>query len=173
MARSLEALKEWTGKTRAKVVYDSTVDAFTASGLFTKVKGKRNIALIAFTTDGDVFGGFYSVAATVQDRCFDDPNFFIFSFESHGRCATPMKFDVKEDKRGDWAFRFLRLNSTAWFVQLGLDSVGNFGLGNEKSRTYCFYLSKFFQNISDTTLTGKNGVGQLHSCCRLLAVHLS
>ena len=92
MTDCINALKEWTGKARATKIYDSTVDEFTGNGNFNKVKGMPNIALVGFTTDGDVFGGFYSVAVTEQDEFLYDPNMFIFSFETHGRCNTPQKF---------------------------------------------------------------------------------
>ena len=92
----VNALKEWTGKERASIIFDSVVDEFTHHGLFNKVKGKANIVLIATTTEGDVFGGFYSVAVTEQDEDFYDPDMFVFSFESHGRCETPQMFVVKE-----------------------------------------------------------------------------
>ena len=95
----INALREWTGKSSATIIYDSTVDEFTADGLFNKVKGKKDIAVIGFTTDGDVFGGFYSVAVTRQDRNVYDPNIFVFSFESHGRCTTPQRFIVKDVRR--------------------------------------------------------------------------
>ena len=85
MADCVNALKEWTGKESATIIFDSTVDEFTTDGLFEKVKGKRNIAVVGFTTDGDVFGGFHNVAVTEQAFWFDDPNIFVFSFESHGR----------------------------------------------------------------------------------------
>ena len=99
MAECINALREWTGKSSATIIYDSTVDEFTADGLFNKVKGKKDIAVIGFTTDGDVFGGFYSVAVTRQDRNVYDPNIFVFSFESHGRCTTPQRFIVKDVRR--------------------------------------------------------------------------
>ena len=92
MADCIDSLKEWTGKSRASVVYDSTIDPFTADWLFQKVKGKPNIAIVATTTEGDVFGGFSSVAVTEHNKLFFDPNTFIFSFESHGRCKTPQRF---------------------------------------------------------------------------------
>ena len=66
MANCVNALKEWTGKARATVIFDSTVDEFTDGCMFEKVKGKPNVAIVATTTDGDVFGGFYSVAVTKQ-----------------------------------------------------------------------------------------------------------
>ena len=85
VARGIEALKEWTGKSEAKLVFDSTVDWITGNSLFEKIKNKPNVAFVCFTADGDVCGGFYSVAVTKLKEGFDDPNLFIFSFESHGR----------------------------------------------------------------------------------------
>ena len=52
------------GQGDATTVFDSTVEPFTHDGLFEKVMGKSNIAVVATTTENDVFGGFYSVAAT-------------------------------------------------------------------------------------------------------------
>ena len=69
-ANYVKALKEWTGKSSATIIFDSTVDEFTDDGLFNKIKGRPNIALVGFTTEGDVFGGFYSVAMTEQDKEF-------------------------------------------------------------------------------------------------------
>ena len=55
--RCINHMMEWRGKASGEVVDDSTVDEFTGDGLFNKVKGKENVALVGFTTDGDVFGG--------------------------------------------------------------------------------------------------------------------
>ena len=110
------ALKEWTGKASATKIYDSTVDEFTADGLFNMVKGKQNIALVGFTADGDVFGGFYSVAVTEQFKEFNDPNMFVFSFESHGRCATPQRFAVRKEVRGEKVCQVLR-GGSIWVVR--------------------------------------------------------
>ena len=167
--RYASALKEWTAKTRAMLVYDSKVDPFTDDGLFQAVKGKPNIAIISATTDGDVFGGFYSVAVMGQDKFFRDPNIFAFSFESHGRCATPQRFDVKEENKGRACVRFFKDNGNGWFVTF-YGGAGGFFLGNEKSRTFCTNLSDAFEGIEDTTLTGNNR--EFFTCTRLIAIQL-
>ena len=168
--RYASTLKAWTGKTTASVVYDSKVDQFTDDGLFQAVKGKPNVAIITTTTDGDVFGGFYSVAVTDQDRVFFDPNLFLFSFESHGRCMTPKKFDVKEKSKDDAGVMFYKNDSDGWFVTFDGGS-GCFYLGNEKSRTFCVDLYWGFEGIEDTKLTGKK-YPENFTCTRLLAIQL-
>ena len=174
MAKGVNALKQWTRKATATVVYDSTVDGFTDDRLFTKVKGKPNIALIGFTTDGDVFGGFYRIAVTEQVHNSHDPDIFIFSFESHGRCETPMKFDVWDVEKEDAYVRFWNSDSNG-FVDFWVDGVGGFFLGNEWSESYCENVSRGFEGLEDTTLMGKNGTfdkGPFHRCTRLVAVQL-
>ena len=52
--------------TSATVIYESTIDEYPHERLFDKINGKQNIAVIAFTTDRDVFGGFYSVEEAKQ-----------------------------------------------------------------------------------------------------------
>ena len=165
--RGIGALREWTGKARADVVFDSTVDEFTHDRLFEKVRGKRNIALIAFTTDGDVFGGLYSVAATEQDKSFWNQNNFLFSFESYGRCSMPMRFDVKEEMKDEEFVKFFKNNQSGLFVDIG-GSCGCFWLGNEKVDVECRNLSMGFMGIEDNTLTGKQDL----TCTRLVAIYL-
>ena len=172
----IDALKEWTGKTRATVIFDSTVDEFTDNGLFTKVKGKQNIALVGFTTKGDVFGGFYSVAVTGQYQWFfNDPTIFAFSFESHGRCVTPQRFAVGERLKKKAFVRF-NTNNNGGFVWFRVDGVSHFFLGNERSDSWCWNLSCGFEGLENTTLTGQNNTDwkhpPYHHCARLVAILL-
>ena len=172
MADCVDALKEWTGKASATVIYDSTVDEFTDDGLFAKVKRKPNIAIVGFTTDGDVFGGFYRVAVTKQNWGFVDLNLFIFSFESRGRCWTPQRFVAKKKKRSHGCVMFAKNDSCGRFVLFHgcCETVSSFWLGNEESRMWCANLSGGFEGIEDTTLTGSD-FGHF-TCCRLVAVWL-
>ena len=166
----VSALKSWTGKASATIIYDSTVDELSEQGLFNKVRGKRNVALVVFTADGDVFGGFYTVAVTEQKEAFYDPDMFVFSFESRGRCETPQRFAVKNKVRSYASVRFDKDNSYGIFVNVGGIS-GCVVLGNEKSDTSCFNLSYGFVGIEDDTLTGKPDWGRF-TCTRIIAVHL-
>ena len=159
-------LKEWTGKTTASVIYDSNVCPFTDKCLFQMVKGKPNVAIIATTKDGDVFGGFYNVAVTMQEKNFFDQDMFIFSFESHGRCKTPQRFVAKEDMMNFANVWFWKNDEYGRFVEL--NALGGFSLGNEKSKSCCSCLSRCFEGIEDTTLTGK----KYFTCCRLVAIQL-
>ena len=172
MEPCVDALKEWAGKANATIIYDSTVDEFTDNGLFNKVKGKPNIAVIGFTTDGDVFGGFFRFVVWNQHERFYDPNMFIFSFESHGRCKTPQRFDVKEGlKESAYVIFWKNGNGCVAFY---VDGLG-FSLGNERSDSCCLDMSRVFEGIQDTTLTGKNGwlfEKDKHHCVRLVAVKL-
>ena len=179
MADCINALKEWTGKANVTIVFDSTFDEFTDDGLFDKVKGKPNIALVGVTTEGDVFGMFYSRAVSEPDKEIFDPNIFIFSFESHGRCTTPQRFALKEKKKGLKEKAFVGFYKSDYgFVWFGVYGVGSFTLGNEKSESFCMDLSVVFEGLEDTTLTGQNNPGtgdngQYHHCTRLVALQLA
>ena len=171
MVEEVTVLKRWTGKAHANVIFDSTVDEFTNNGLFAKTRGKPNVAVVGFTTDGDVFGGFYSCAVTKQVEWFNDPNIFAFSFESHGRCMTPQRFLVRERRRHSSYVCFNPGDANNGFVYFG--EYGGLGLGDERVDAWCGDLSREFEGLEDTTLSGKNGHGCFHHCTRLLAVQLS
>ena len=123
---------------------------------------------MCFTTNGDVFGGFFSVAVTEQDETFFDPNVFIFLFESHGRCETPQRFVVKEELRNDAGVTFFKDDSFGWLFKFRGGS-GSLYLGNEKSCTFCVFLSHGFEGLGDTILTGEPNSGKF-SCYRLDAI---
>ena len=142
--RREQSIQKMMCKSSATIIYDSTVDEFIDDSLFDKVKGKPNIAVVAFTTDGDVFGLFYSLTVMEQEQPFYDPNMFIFSFESHGRCETPQRFAVKREPK-DKAFVNYDKNDNAWFVWFWVDYVGCFWLGNETSNSFCADLSCAFE----------------------------
>ena len=168
--RCVSALKEWAGKSSATIIYDSTIDEFTDQGLFDKVQGKANIALVAFTADGDVFGGFYNVPVTEQNKAFKDPDMFVFSFESRGRCETPQRFAVKDERKGYKNVYFFKNNVNGRFVSVG-GNYGRFSLGNERSDTCCVNLSRGFMGIKDDTLTGKPNCGRF-KYTRIIAIYL-
>ena len=175
MAHCVDALKGWTSKRRVKTLFDSTVDEFTGDGLFDKVQGKPNIAIVGFTTDGDVFGGFYSVAVTKQEEDFYDLNIFAFSFESHGRCATPQRFFTKEELKRKALVEFVKSDDSG-FVVFWVEGAGGFWLGNERSDSFCCDMSLGFEGLDDTTLTGQTNTDwknpPYHHCARLVALQL-
>ena len=175
MANGINALKQWTGKTTASIVYDSRKDPFTHDGFFCKILGKPNVAIVAFTADGDAFGGFYSVVVTKQNSEDFDPNIFVFSFESHGRCKTPQRFAAKEEFKNKVNVGFSK-NHITGFVWFGVDNVGCFTLGNEGTQSTCCCMSQAFAGLEDTTLTGKNSATwtepPYHPCHRLVAIYL-
>ena len=105
-----------------------------------------------------------------QDEPFWDPNMFIFSFQSHGRCETPKRFTVKEDKRKKKFVKFFMNDLDGWFVDFWVYGEGGFQLGNERSLTWCSSLSKSFEGIEDNTLTGNNYKN--FTCTRIVAIYL-
>ena len=72
---------------RKSTVYDSTFDEFTDHGLFNKVKGKPNIALIGFTADGDVGGPCTFMEVT---HCLD------WVMKRPKRCVSRFQRDFKD-----------------------------------------------------------------------------
>ena len=173
LERGVRALMRWTSAHRAVVVYDSVAERFTAWSLFSKIRDRSNIAVVAFTADGDVFGGFYRVAVTEADEDVRDPNVFVFSFESRGRCATPQQFPTRHDKKRAMTVRF-RTDGDDGLFSLCAGTGGVF-LGTELSNSFCCGLSSVFEGVEDTTLTGASGQrkhGPFHRCLRLVAVHL-
>ena len=165
----VSALKEWTGKTDVTLLFDSNVDEYTYEAFFASILERPNVAVIATSTKGDVFGGFYHPAITAVTKFNWDPNMFVFSFESRGRCQTPQRFVLKEYIK--IKAQVVRLNKTPRGSFLRFDAgPGEFYIGKERSRVMCFNLSEGFEAIENTTLVGQ---GPNQYCMRVIAVQLS
>ena len=170
VSERIEALKAWTGKSNVSILFDSTVNEFTNDGLFETVRGKWDVALIAITSDGYVFGGYYSTPALRQEERLNDPNMFLFSLESHGRCATPKQFPVKHKQMFNVYTYYFKSNAPGAFVYFGTVQGGVF-LGNEQSRSYASRASAGFSGIENKVLGGTPDWTPF-TCTRLLAVQL-
>ena len=167
MAHCVDTLKEWTGTTNATILFDSTTDEFTHDGVFQKLRGKKNVALIATSDGKDVFGAFYSVAVTQQRKEFRDPTMFVFCFECHGRCKTPHRAAVWEDV-SKWASVEFYTGPNA-FVHFTVFNRGSLYLGTDKTTSASPNLSLAFRGIANDTFTGRTQF----RCVRLVAVALS
>ena len=114
-----------------------------------------------------------SVKETIEDK--DDPNLFVFSFESHGRCATPQRFPVKKERQSAVFLRF-RKGWSGQFFFCGVDDSSGFTLGDERSDACCQAMSRGFEGLENTTLTGKKAPWERahnhHNCARFVAVQL-
>ena len=173
MSKCVDVLKKWTGKTEGRVIFDSVVDEFTTEQFVEKVKNKTNVAVICWTEDGGVFGGFYSDAVTnPNNRNKSCSWIFAFSFVSHGCYTTPQRFLVKEGLKSKVSVRFGHNDILGWFIGFGVDDYGCFGFGNERSKTCCFGISTVFDGIEGTTFLGETEKEQGKKGIRLMAVKL-
>lgn len=177
LKENLKVMGVWTRKQNARVLFDSEKDEFTNAEFNTKCLNQQNIAVVGFTTDGDVFGGYLEKAVTKTRTYLKDPNHFAFSLESRGRCLTPQRW-FQKDRNGNTCF--CCENNKHGFIAFG--NGGGFYLGNERSDSYCCDLSEFYEGIEDETLTGKNNGGSsdnnedssdkdpFHHCKRLIVL---
>ena len=138
---NVDAFKQWTGKANVNILFDSTVDEFTKQGLFDKVVEKPNIAVVVFTDGGDVFGVYSAVAARTEEVPFEDPDMFVFLFQSRWRRGTMKRFLATEEGRQDYFVLFLPDNSNGVFVQFASHRQNHFLplalRRDEKSGTRC------------------------------------
>ena len=100
-----------------------------------------------------------------------DEKLFVFSFESHGRCSTPQKFEVKAFKKSFGAVKYRERDFDGHFVEFSAGAAGGFSLGNQQSKTFCDDLDDCFENIKKDTLTGKRN-REKFTCVRLVALQL-
>ena len=171
---AIPQLKQWIQKEQCETAYDSMVDPFTKEAFYLKTLNKPNIMIIGVTTDDDIFGGYLSIPVDCCDTNFQDRLHFLFSLESHGRCPTPRFFQRREEYLGRNAVRFCQSHPYGFLsFGSGLSEKSYIFLGNRQSNSYCNNLSKEYEDLEDTTLTGKTGTNQFHSCRRVVVIQFS
>ena len=110
------------------IIYDSTIDGFTAQNFNQSVAGQENVMVLVVSEMGNVFGSFSSVRFPVKfDTDYvitNDPHFFVFALvhpidpsdnrKSDSEKRKPVKFQMKKkegetvhffpNKSKDWVF---------------------------------------------------------------------
>ena len=84
IVRYYEYMKEWTNKTKFKLIYSSDKDELNASTFNAKVGNKENVMIIVFTSKNYIFGSYHSKIPEQSSMISSDSNHFAFSFLSHG-----------------------------------------------------------------------------------------
>ncbi|KAL7714597.1 TLDc domain-containing protein [Entamoeba marina] len=99
----LETLKNWCGLNKIKVIFDSDIDGDGSGTLARSIAGLGSLYFITFDDNNNVFGGFLSSMAKLEQTEFGlqmpavtDSNCFLFSLIRDG--STDLrKWDVNTD----------------------------------------------------------------------------
>ena len=166
--KGIEELKARYEFTDVSLLYDSTVDPFTADGLLNKVVAKPHVAIVIFTSKGDIFGFFY-IEPIQPGKRHGLVHVRAFSFECHGRCETPKFFSPNRDRCG--GVQLIFSSDRDGIFTLSVRFSGSLTIANDHSRSFGNSLSTAFEDMPETLLTGK-GSGEKFTCTRLVALKL-
>ena len=163
----ISALKCWTVRASANIIYDSRVDPFTDQGLFDKVK-KSNVAVVYFTTEGTFLWILHRCCDTTKGKFLRREYVCLPVRVARAVCDTAaVPCEGEERSSGCVVLQQQRR------VVCHFSSEADCSLGNEKSNTHCWNRSQGFDGIADNTLTGKpSGRPNYHHCIRLVAIQL-
>ena len=167
-----QTLRTWTNKTSVRIIFDSDFDEFSVWSFQRHFLKRKNLVTVGATNENDVFGAFLSVEAPRSERRIDDPNLFLFSFESHARCQTPQRFPLKEEwktKSGYW----LMDHERDGFFHVGAGRNGFIWFGNDRSESWCRDLSVVFEGLDDLALCAINDYHSSFHFERFLIVQLT
>ena len=168
LSEGLKALKTWTCKSKATLVFDSDKDGWDKLK-FNEVMKSPSHAVIGFTDEGDVFGGYVSVPLT-ETGFFRDDGQFAFSFFSHGRCAVPQRWMMKKNREYAGLDVYIWPTGDNDFIRFGCFGSGLFRFNSRKNGSDIFDPSDRFDGLGDTVLTGQNKAD--FTTTRLLVVRL-
>ena len=99
-------LEEWTSLKCTDIVFDSDVDNWSpyTTVLNERIIGKKQLVFLIEDEDGEIFG--YYLNTQVVEKYYDcqetDDKSFHFNLQSNGRLKQPMKFEIKDLKKGGY-----------------------------------------------------------------------
>ena len=171
MQMGLQALKGWTQKQNVSTIFDSAYDPFVADVFHERVMNVPDVAVVAFTSEGCVFGGFFHRAVEAVNAQVADQQVFAFSFESRGACETPQQFLPCEQLREATPPGVRLTTGDSGFIRFSLAGVNGFSLGSPQSKTSAFECLVGFRGMRNEILSGKPGKSK-YTCTRLVALRL-
>ena len=149
-----QALMRWTAREKAQIIYDSDNDPFTATAFKEKCFGKSNIAVITFTTTGDVFGAYIHIKIDQLKTLYADRRHFVFSLECHGRFETPRRWMLRPEKRQGTCVCWYTPGSDQGFIYFGDNRSYCLHIGNPSQKTFFNDITNGFEGIRDEDLIG-------------------
>ena len=161
-----QRLKEWTGKARSSVVYDSTVDEFTADRLFNKVGASKMWHSSGSQRTATCLGGSSVLLWNNKASCSSSRT--CLSFRSIARAVRDSAAVRLEEEADEEGARRILEEQQQWAVFWFYGCEGWFYLGDDKSDTFGSQVSHCFVRTEDITLTGE--VWGRFICCRLVSV---
>nr|BAN40564.1 hypothetical protein [Entamoeba invadens] len=81
--KNLDKLKDWTKCSKFQVVYSNENEPLYARDFYAKVKGLKNVVVLAETTTGQCFGGFFGKIPEKQNTWVtEDLKHFVFTLRN-------------------------------------------------------------------------------------------
>ena len=155
LSEGLKALKTWTCKSKATLVFDSDKDGWDKPKFHEAMKKPSN-AVIGITDKGDIFGGYVSVALTETGKWLPDDGQFAFSLFSHGRCDVPQRWMMKKDREGAGKDVAIWRPGNNDYITFGNFNCGSLKLNIQTNESWIGNPSRWFNGLGDTVLTGEN-----------------
>ncbi|KAL7720684.1 TLDc domain-containing protein [Entamoeba marina] len=128
---SMSKLKEWCGKQKHNIIFDSLIDGDGSDNvLMNKVTNKSHLYFISFDTNNNVFGGYFRKSINVVDSYIEDRKSFVFSLLRNGVMKN-LKYLMHNDR--SWSFRLY--SGSNWLYRFGDGDIGAYKIGEASS--YC------------------------------------
>ncbi|KAL7720421.1 TLDc domain-containing protein [Entamoeba marina] len=130
---SFNKLKEWSGKQKCSVLFDSKIDGDGANNvLIKKVINQSNLYFIRFDNQNNVFGGYVGELIRYTNNNIEDPNSFIFSLIRNG----DIKHDIYKIKESEKQYAFcLNSDNATKLYKFGMhNDIGVYKTDNSESR---------------------------------------
>ena len=150
----MKQIESWTGLQCGEILFDSEYDNWNVdSSIFDeKIVGKRQIVFLIEEEKGEKFG--YYLNTTVKESMSvveTDTSSFEFNLHSNGRLQEPMKFEIKDVKKGGY---LVWKKSSDILIQMGNIVLNK---ENKKTESYCIHNGRFNYHGISKALCGKAG----------------
>ena len=139
---------------------------------FERLRNRQNVLVLAKITEGWYFGVWFTRPLQRFNQKTFDPTITAFVIRSDG--DVPIQTFPVRSKLKRAVFVNVVTDSDRGFFNVGVDGVGQFWIGTQRSRSFCENLSAIFEGLDDRGLTGFSGQGedQLFRCQSVVVYEL-
>ncbi|KAL7717835.1 TLDc domain-containing protein [Entamoeba marina] len=122
----LEILSKWSGLNGCKIIFDSDLDGNGYCTLDRSIVNKRNLYLITFDGESNVYGGYITEEINKIESKICDENAFVFSLIRNGKVKNS-RYYIKDTKNNYAFYVYPKRDDGALYVfglDIGVTQVG-------------------------------------------------
>ncbi|EKE39577.1 hypothetical protein ENUP19_0055G0080 [Entamoeba nuttalli] len=166
----MNEMREWTGRIKMNIIFDSDIDDQNVVCFQRSLMNKPSLYIILFDEKGNIFGGYNRKSISRPGKRMEDKSHFIFSLESNERIDSPIRWFGRGDKPSTCFFLNRETNQIGRLCEIGFPDGFISVAKTTISQSGCVNISNKYKGIDNDDLNNTNN--EVFKLIRILVVQM-